>query len=279
MNSDEQWLADLLKRTIPQPPRQLTYEEITVKQRAERSRKAWAMPVLAAAAVVAIGVALGAATRHSGPGRESFQPASGQAPASSAATPTALPSCMSTVPGAPSITGSSVTIPDLVGQQLTATEQALAQLGLTMQITTVHASAVPQGMVTRQNPAPGTVVPLGAKVMLYVSAGGGTVTPTAAPTTGGGSGCGTSAPNAVPTRPVSPYTSARNPVTVPSSIGMNLAQAEQNNIGAGLQVVVQQEKTPGDQAAPPGMVWKQNPAAGTTVTRGTTITIVVQPKA
>jgi PASTA domain len=270
VNSDEQWLADLLKRTVPQPPRQLTYGEITVPQRKEHSRKAWAMPVLAAAAVVAVGVALGAtAARHSGSGTESFQPASSKVPASSAATPTTPPSCTGTV------AGSGVTVPNVAGQQVAAAMQVLAQLGLEMQITTIQASAVRPGTVTRQNPAPGTIVPPGAKVMLYDSAGGDSVTPTSAPTTAGGSGCATAAP----TPSGSPSTSAPGRVGVPSSTGMTATQAQQNLSAAGLRVVVMQAPPAGNEAIPAGTVWQQNPAAGTTVALGTTITIFVQPTA
>lgn len=285
MNSDEQWLADLLKRAVPQPPRQLTHEEITVRHRPERSRKGWAMPALAAAAVLAIGVALGAAaTRHPGSGVPNLQGASGPAPVSSPATPpatpTATPTCGSAVIDvAPSAPGDSVTVPDLEGQQLTAAGQALVQLGLDVRITTNHTSAVPAGTVTQQSPAPGMIVPRGATVMLYVSDGGRAAAPTFAPATGAvsGSGCGTSAPSVVPTGPASSSTAALGQVRVPSSIGMSQVQAEQSIIAAGFRVIVHEEEAPGNQAVPPGTVWKQDPAAATTVAPGTTITIAVQP--
>jgi PASTA domain len=97
MSEQEQRLADLLKRVVPEPPRQLTYEEITVRT-AERTVKSWLMPTLAAASVLVIGGAVGAvaATRsgQAGPGTPAAYQGTSRA---GAATPSAQP----TSPGCP----------------------------------------------------------------------------------------------------------------------------------------------------------------------------------
>jgi hypothetical protein len=68
MTMEEQRLSDLLKRSVPEPPLELSVDRMTV-QHIDRSRRSWLMPVLAAAAVVLVagaGVGLNA-VRHPSP--------------------------------------------------------------------------------------------------------------------------------------------------------------------------------------------------------------------
>ena len=58
MSTEEERLAQLLKRLVPEPPVQLSADEITAPS-ARLSARSWTPPALAAAAVVAIGVTVG----------------------------------------------------------------------------------------------------------------------------------------------------------------------------------------------------------------------------
>ena len=77
MMIEEQRLSELLKRSVPEPPVELSADRVTVRH-VDRSRRSWLMPALAAAAVVLVagaGVGLNA-TRHG----SSASPASSSAP-------------------------------------------------------------------------------------------------------------------------------------------------------------------------------------------------------
>jgi hypothetical protein len=56
MTTEEQRLSELLKRSVPEPPFELSADRVTV-QHIDRSRRSWLMPVLAAAAVVLVAAA------------------------------------------------------------------------------------------------------------------------------------------------------------------------------------------------------------------------------
>ena len=86
MTTEEQRLSELLKRSVPEPPLELSADRVTVPH-IDRSRRSWLMPALAAAAVVLVagaGVALNA-TRHG----SSASPASSSALRQAQATSTA----------------------------------------------------------------------------------------------------------------------------------------------------------------------------------------------
>ncbi|HEX3512888.1 MAG TPA: hypothetical protein VHT26_02670 [Trebonia sp.] len=86
MTMEEQRLSELLKRSVPEPPLELSADRVTV-QHIEESRKSWLMPALAAAAVVLVagaGVGLNA-TRHG----SLASPAASSAPPRSQVTSTA----------------------------------------------------------------------------------------------------------------------------------------------------------------------------------------------
>jgi hypothetical protein len=85
MTMEEQRLSELLKRSVPEPPLELSADRVTV-QHIDRSRRSWLMPVLAAAAVVLVavaGVGLNAA-RHG----SSTSPASSSLPQQAQVTST-----------------------------------------------------------------------------------------------------------------------------------------------------------------------------------------------
>ena len=86
MTMEEQRLSELLKRSVPEPPVELSADRVTVPH-IDESRRSWLMPALAAAAVVVVagaGVGLNA-MRHG----SSTSPASSSAPQQSQVTSTA----------------------------------------------------------------------------------------------------------------------------------------------------------------------------------------------
>ena len=93
MTTEEQRLSELLKRSVPEPPLELSADRVTVPH-IDWSRRSWLMPALAAAAVVlvaGIGVALNA-TRHGSSTSSASSSTSRQAQATSnAASTTAQP--------------------------------------------------------------------------------------------------------------------------------------------------------------------------------------------
>ena len=204
---EEQRLADLLKHAVPEPPRQLTYEEITGPH-VNRSRKSWLMPTLAAAAVVVIGATLGGVatqlTGNSGtpvtPPGASRPAVTPQAPrttpgaptpvatASPSATPVpAIPTSTPTPAGAaptssptavPTPTSSAtavprkaVVVPSVIGEAATQATATLTAAGLTV---TLQAQAAPSsrpaaaGIVWSQSPAAGAAVAPGTRITLFV---------------------------------------------------------------------------------------------------------------
>ena len=73
MSSEEERLARLLKRVVPEPPVQLSADQVTTRS-AGSSARSWAVPTLAAAAVAAIGVTVGLVAAHHSPGGGSPAP-------------------------------------------------------------------------------------------------------------------------------------------------------------------------------------------------------------
>ena len=197
MSPEEQRLADLLKRAVPEPPRQLTYEEITVPH-LNRSRKSWLMPTLAAAAVVVIGVTAGAvATQLSGnsgtpvttPGSSQSSgtpltpsttpgtptpvatttPSATAVPSTPTSTPTAIPTPTGTVTPVPR-TPKAVVVPGVIGETRAQATVTLAAAGFTVTLQAQAApqgQSIPQGIVWAQSPAAGAEEPRGATITLF----------------------------------------------------------------------------------------------------------------
>ena len=271
MSAEEQRLADLLKRAVPEPPRELTHEEVTVPH-VNRPRKSWLMPTLAAAAVVAIGVTLGVAATHlSGPGTASFQPAGGSSSASALPSASASPSAC-----ASGNSRAGVTVPDLVGQEVPVAVASLQKLGFDVVVASQQASTAPQGTVARQSPAAGTTVARGSVATLFVSgatgagASGAPISQTPVPTT----------PTCPPAPTGAPTGSPKTPSAhvVPSVIGQTSAQATAALVAAGFTVTLQAQAAPRAQSLPQGIVWAQSSAPGAEEPRGATITLDYQPK-
>jgi hypothetical protein len=270
MSEQEQRLAEYLKRAVPEPPVWLSPEEITV-QHPERSRKSWAMPVLAAAAVVAIGVTIGAVATHHPttrpPAASSVADQSSTGPTSTGSTGTGPTSTGSAQPTAScQAHGASVTVPGVVGMNFSQATQTLEAAGfaVTVRPQTPVGQSAPAGTVIVQSPAPGNHLPRGTVIQLTVSA------PTAnwrryiahavAPN------C-PAMPSAVP---------SGSTVAVPNVTGMTQLQAEQILQAAGFTVKLLSE-TPRGQSGTAGEVWSQTVPAGAKAPSGTTITLDVVP--
>ena len=168
MNIDEQRLSQLLKGTVPHPPHALSADQVTIRP-VDRPGKSWALPAMAAAAVVAIGVTAGAlAANHAGGGPSS--PASpGSGPAPTAGKPPGTASG-STSPHATPTAGKAA-VPNATGMSSAEGLQVMAAAGFTVTVMVAQApadQAVAPGTVYGQTPAAGTVAPPGTKVTLYV---------------------------------------------------------------------------------------------------------------
>ena len=256
MNEQERRLAEYLKRAVPEPPVWLSPKEITVPK-PERSRKAWAAPILAAAAVVAIGVGIGAvATHHPATRPPATSSAANQGSSGPAGTPSAqpTPSCQPQ--------DASVAVPNVVGMNFSQAAQVLRQAGFAVEIKASSSSA-PGGTVIGQDPASGTRLRPGAVVELTTTESGahGSVSPVQT-----SPACPASATPTV----AAPGTA----VAVPSVIGMTEKQAKQVLQTAGFNVNVLDEMPAGRTAAT-GEVWSQAQPPGSEVPRSTTITLDV----
>ena len=130
-----------------------------------------------------------------------------------------------------------VTVPDVAGKPQGEAEEAIQAAGLKVgSITNEYSDTVPVGLVIGQNPSAGTSVPRGSSVDLAVSAGPRTV-------------------------------------TVPSVGG--LAQGDAASALASAGLVVGTITTQYSDTVPEGSVISQNPAAGSTVSPGSSVDLLV----
>jgi serine/threonine-protein kinase len=141
-----------------------------------------------------------------------------------------------------------VTVPAVVGQTQGAAVTQLTKLGLNPQLKNVP-STQPAGQVIAQDPAPGAKVDKGSTVTLNVSSGSGGATTTAQTTT----------------------TAAR--VAVPDVIGQDQASASSTIRQEGLKPLVVFRNTT-DQTQD-GNVIAEQPVAGASVPRGSSVTVFV----
>lgn len=164
LSQEEQRLADLLKRAVPEPPRKLSADQVTVPRAGRRpgTRAPWTRPVLAAAAVVIIGVTTALAARNWSAGtapapRGTVQPAASASPPSPRRTP-----------GSPA---RSVTVPNVVGMLSAASaEQVLERLGLSVKVIPTYVwGNPPAGTVVGESPAAGTIVPSTTTINVIVA--------------------------------------------------------------------------------------------------------------
>jgi hypothetical protein len=163
LNVEEQRLADLLKRAVPEPPRQLSADQVAVRRAGRRpgSRAPWTRPVLAAAAVVIIAVTTALAARHWSAGtapapRGTVQPAASSSPPSPRRTQ-----------GSPA---RRVTIPLVIDLPVVSAERVLERLGLSVKVTETYVAVLnaQPGIVVMQFPVAGTTVPSKTTVSVIV---------------------------------------------------------------------------------------------------------------
>ena len=128
-------------------------------------------------------------------------------------------------------------VPNVVGIAQATAESNITGAGLTVgTVSTQSSASVPSGDVISQNPTAGSTVAAGSAVDLVVSTG-----------------------------PAS--------VTVPNVVGLSQAAAESNITGVGLTVGTVSSQSSATVAA--GSVISQNPTAGTNVSAGSSVDIVV----
>ncbi|HEX3966121.1 MAG TPA: PASTA domain-containing protein [Trebonia sp.] len=150
INAEEQRLADLLKRAVPEPPRQLTYE-IAVPH-ADGPRKPWLIPTLAAAGVVVLGCTPGVVATHSpgNPATPVVPPGASRSSVTAPISATAVPT--PTVTAVPTRTPGPVVVPNLVGMSITQAEKAANADGFVVQLQQRAFQHLPSGIVGAQSP-------------------------------------------------------------------------------------------------------------------------------
>jgi len=199
----------------------------------------------------------------------------------------------------------NVAVPDVVGQMQAAAESAITSAGLTVgTVTNQSSGTVPTGNVINQNPGASTMVAANSSVDITVSSGpSNTVVPDvvgltqaaaenaittaslAVGTVTQQSDNGVPSGNVISQTPISGTTVNQNtdvnlvistgPATtlVPDVTGLSQTQAQNTITGAGLTVgnITQQS----DNSVPADDVISQNPMAGSDVSPGTAIDLVV----
>lgn len=138
-------------------------------------------------------------------------------------------------------------VPDVRGQTVTDAAAALRAAGLVATTFEVP-STEPKGTVVAQRPLPGKKVPRGSKVRINVSRGAAGTQPTGTSTS-----------------------SAPSKVSVPNVVGLQQAAAVRRLESAGLRALVKYVSS----SKPSGQVVGQNPGAGTSVAKGSRVTLAV----
>ncbi len=135
----------------------------------------------------------------------------------------------------------SGSVPTVVGRTESEARRELSAAGYGARVTQVVGNPAEVGRVRAQSPLPGMPAPRGTDVLLEVVAGGGIVPPSAGPG-----------------------------VQIANYVGMDLAAAEQDIRGRGLQLAVQFVT-----ATPEGRIVSQSPAPGTPVAVGGVVSLTV----
>jgi penicillin-binding protein 1A len=145
-----------------------------------------------------------------------------------------------TLPEEPTLPGApQLAVPEVRGKPYAEAAATIQGAGFTPVRFDVVTDVFPPGVVSGQSPPGGSTAPPGATVTLEV------VVPTG------------------------------DAITVPNVIGMKQDAAVATLRNAGLEPQVSEAQAPDDQ--PRGRVWKQSPPGDEKVSRGTTVTIVVNP--
>jgi hypothetical protein len=270
MSTEEERLARLLKRVVPEPPVELSADQITTRA-AGPSRRSWTMPTLAAAAVAAIGVTVGLVAAHHSPAGGSPAPLaipSASARASATASPQTGATCR----------GRTVTVPDVVGITQGAAFAIIQDAGLNVGAYSgvPPASArIPPGLISAQSLPAGSKAVLGAVVWLEIASA--PATSTVAPIDPGMEQ--TAPPTAqspcqvvVGTPPASNATGS-----VPNVLGIGASQARDAARADGFNVSTVITAAPGSQSVAPGTVFAQSPAAGSSARPGSGMILYVTP--
>jgi hypothetical protein len=262
MSSEEERLARLLKRAVPEPPVQLSADEITT-QSARPSARSWRLPALAAAAVAAIGVTVGLVAAQLPSSRGAAVP---QSVSGSSARPS--PQVSTTCPG------SAVTVPNVVGETMDAAGAVIQDAGLSQGVYFAPSTRVPAGIVLAESPAAGSRAVPGALIWLKIASAPSTST--AAPVDPGWEP--TAAPTPSPCQVVTGTPQASDATErVPNVVGMTANQAHYAARGAGFSVSTVVAAPPASRSVPPGTVFAQEPAAGSSARPGSGMTIYAAP--
>lgn len=264
MSSEEDRLARLLKRAVPEPPVRLSADRITTHP-TRPTAKSWRLPALAAAAVVAIGATVGlvAAQLPGSRGDESPQLATGAT--SATPSPHVSASCQ----------GRTVTVPNVVGESMDAAGAMVQDAGLTEGVYFAPTARVPSGTVMAQSLTAGTKAVPGAEVALEIASAPSTST--AAPIDPGMQI--TAAPTPVtPCQAVTGTPAAANATaSVPNVVGMTANQAHEAARAAGFSVSTVFIAAPASRHVPPGTVFAQEPAAGSSARPGSGMILYAAP--
>ena len=128
-----------------------------------------------------------------------------------------------------------ISVPDVRGTDENTAKSTLSGAGLNVTVTTDYSDSVAQGNVISQDPSAGTKVDAGTNVNIVVSLGS-------------------------------------RPVSVPSVVGVSESNARQMIASAGLTVGT---VTYREDSAPAGQVISCDPGVGSSVSRGSTVNLVV----
>jgi hypothetical protein len=263
MSSEEDRLARLLKRAVPEPPVRLSADQITTRP-ARPTAKSWRLPALAAAAVVAIGVtvAVVAAQLPGSRGSDSSQLVSG---ASARPSPQVSASCE----------GRTVTVPNVVGESMDAAGAMVQDAGLTAGIYFAPTTRVPAGTVMTQSLTAGSKAVSGAEVELEIASAPSTST--VSPGDPGWEVPATPTPLS-PCQAVTGTPAAADATQpVPNVVGMTANQAHFAARAAGFSVSTVFVTAPASRHVPPGTVFAQEPAAGSFARQGSGMILYAAP--
>jgi hypothetical protein len=273
MSDEERRLSELLKRTVPEPPFQLSADRITTRA-ADLPARPWLVPAMAAAAVLVIGATVGAIAAHHAGVPTGPRPAPGQS--------VAAPATKSAGNGSPNPTaschGATVIVPSVVGATQDAAIAVAQQAGLNVEIYAAvppASQAVPEGVVFSQSLAAGTRAVPGA--MLQVAVAMAKPASTAPPIDPGFAPTTSPSPMS-PCQAVTGSPAAQDATeAVPNVTGMAQSRAVKVAQTAGFKVDVVSTAPPSADSVPPGTVFAQTPTPGSKARPGTGIILFVAP--
>ena len=247
---------------MPEPPVELSADEITAPA-VGSSARSWTPPVLAAAAVVAIGITVGLVATHTSGSEHATAPLAGGTSAST--SPQASATCA----------GRTVTVPNVVGEAMDPAGAIIQGVGLNEGIYFAASTRVPPGTVLAQSPTAGSRAVPGAEVELEIASAPSTST--AAPIDPGMALTATPTPLS-PCQAVAGTPPAANATKrVPNVVGMLANQAMWTAHAAGFTATKVITTAAASLPVPPGTVFAQSPAAGSSARPGSGVILYVAP--